>query len=856
MFPDNLTRAETRARAALIDTDSYQVTIDLTGRGVADPTSQFLSTSAVSFTAGRPGRLHIDLIADTVTSASLDGSDLDPQSFAASRLPLDVAPGEHRLVVSARCRYSRGGKGLHRFVDPHDDRVYLYTHFEPADARRMFACFDQPDLKAQFGISVLAPAGWLVVSNGAKVVTTDLEPGVVRWDFCDTARISTYLTAIAAGQYHRVDRHAPVGEGLPMSILCRQSVQDHLDADRIFATTTDGFAVFERHFGYPYPFGKYDQVFVPEFNGGAMENVGCVTFRDEYLFRSRVTAAAHQVRDDTILHELSHMWFGDLVTMRWWDDLWLKESFATWASHFCVGETAEDPTATWAAFCKGMKTAAYRQDQLPSTHPVAADMVDLEAAEFNFDGITYAKGASVLVQLVAFVGQEAFLRGLRHYFADHAYGTTELADLLRSLEWASGRDLSGWSAEWLETSGVNTLRPSIELDESGAIQNFVVLQSAPAAWPTLRTHRIAIGLYERAADRLVRSRQVHLDIRGPETPVPELSGLHQPDLVLVNDDDLSYAKVRLDPRSLHTVLGSIDRLPTALSRAVCWAAAWDMCRDAELPAAEFVALVLRGVGVESSLVAVTAVLAEGLKAAVDYVAPDSREVVLRRWQDGLGALLASAEPGSDHQLALAKAYLSAAGAEQANRLVGWLNQHGVPPGLVIDQELRWQVVNHLARLGRLEEAEIDAELARDHTSTGAEQAAAAKAARPTAAAKAAAWRAAVKEDRIANTMQRAICRAFWARDQDRVLAPYVDRYFETAADISVLRGVWANKGLALRTNVLRDMFPWPRDLGAFLPRLDAWLAGADLAESVRRVIDERRDDAVRAVRCQQAATRG
>ena len=450
MFPDNLTRAEAQARAALIQTTAYRVEVDLGGRDVERADSQFLSSSTVTFTARRSGRLHIDLIADSVRSATLDGVPLDPASFVGSRLPFEVSAGEHELTVTAVCRYSRSGEGLHRFVDPVDGCTYLYTQFEVAEARRVFACFEQPDLKAAFELSVVAPAAWLVVSCGAEVARDVVADGLTRWRFAPTPPISTYVTALVAGDYHAVQhRHAGAAGPIPMALLCRRSLAAHLDAERLFAITMAGFEVFERHFGYPYPFGKYDQVFVPEYNGGAMENVGCVTFRDEYLFRSRVTPASYRTRDDTILHELSHMWFGDLVTMRWWDDLWLKESFASWAANFALAEIDGDPARTWASFTNGFKIWAFRADQLPSTHPIAADMVDLEAVELNFDGITYAKGASVLVQLVAFVGQEAFLAGLRCYFQRHAYGTTTLDDLLAALTEASGRTCragrrSGW----------------------------------------------------------------------------------------------------------------------------------------------------------------------------------------------------------------------------------------------------------------------------------------------------------------------------------------------------------------------------------------------------------------------------
>jgi aminopeptidase N len=875
MFPDNLTRAETRARAELVRTHRYLIAIDLSGRGVEDPEKLFRSDTTITFDATADGDLHVDLIADHIEAASLDGVDLDPSSFADSRLPLHVSPGPHTVRVLAHCRYSRTGEGLHRFVDPADKATYLYTQFEPANARRMFAGFEQPDLKAEFAISAIAPQDWTVVSNGALLSVEPIGDGNARFEFAATKPISTYLTALVAGDYHRVDRtlQTPSGE-VPAALYCRRSLAEHLDADRIWDVTEAGFGVFERHFAQPYPFGKYDQVFVPEYNGGAMENVGCVTLRDEYVFRSRATPASYQVRDDTILHELSHMWFGDLVTMRWWDDLWLKESFATWASNFALSQIADDPDSAWASFTNGFKTWAYRQDQLPSTHPIAADMVDLEAVEQNFDGITYSKGASVLVQLVAFVGQDEFLAGCRQYFERHAYGNTALADLLAALHTASGRDLSGWSAQWLETTGVNTLQPEIELAADGTISSFAVRQSATADHPTLRDHRIAIGLYNTdpgvgsvgsdsgdgsvgERDRtLTRVGRIETDVTGERTEVPELVGLTQPELLLVNDDDLTYAKVRLDPGSLQTVVGRLASLESALARAVCWSATWDMCRDGELAAADYVELVLSTVAVESDPVAVRTVLGQAASAARHYTAPDRRAEVLLRWQDGVTALMDAAEPGSDLQLALVKAFPNAAEDPRgADRLAGWLDGVGVPTGVEIDLELRWSAVLNLARLGRLDEAAIDAEADRDNTVTGAEQAAAAKAARPTAEAKAEAWRLAAEADDVPNGTQRAITLAFWQRGQHDVLAPYVEKYLTAAGEISRGEGDWSTKGYALRENLLRYLFPVPEQLAPFIERLDTWLAETELVDSVRRPLVEGRDNAARALRCQRVVTR-
>lgn len=855
MFPDNLTRDEAMARSALIATSHYRIELDLSGREVADPALTFRSTSTVRFRADAPGSLHIDAIADRVITASLDSEPLDAGRFADSRLPFDVTAGDHELTVTAEYRYSRAGLGLHRFVDPADDRVYCYTQFESAEARRVFACFEQPDLKARMSVTVTAPRDWTVISNGAESARVEVGEALSRWEFAETEPFSTYLVGVVAGEYRQVVAEETAGKNAaPLSILVRDSVLPHLDADRIVEVTRGGFDVFEEAFGYPYPFGKYDQAFVPEYNMGAMENVGCIVLRDSMIFRSRVTAATYRERANVVLHELAHMWFGDLVTMRWWDDLWLKESFAEWAATFAQSRLDAEPSQAWATFCNKRKTWAYRQDQLSSTHPIAADMIDLEAVEQNFDGITYAKGASVLRQLVAFVGEDAFLAGARRYFADHAYGNTELSHLLTALQQASGRDLSGWSAQWLEQAGVNTLRPKLAVDDAGVITRFTVLQEAPAEWPTLRDHRIAIGFYDLTDGRLVRTHRLETDVSGAATEVPELAGRRQPDLILINDDDLTYAKLRLDPRSLSTLIDTIDRIDDPLARAVCWGAAWDMCRDAELPAADYVALVLRGVAVESDLTAVEAVLLQGLRAAQEDTPPAVRETVRRTWQDGLAGLLAAAEPGSDHQLALARAYARAALDPSAGAVInGWLVGEDVPDGLVVDQDLRWILILHLARLGLADDAMITAEQGRDNTITGAEQAAGARAARPDPAAKTEAWRLAVADGNVPNETQRQVCVGFVQPGQDELLRPYLAAYLEAAEQMSAGNGIWGGQGTSLRDNALILLYPRLEDAAEQLRTVDAWLAAADLTPSVRRLVSERRDETARSLRCQQAA---
>ena len=494
--------------------------------------------------------------------------------------------------------YSHTGEGLHRFVDPADGRVYLYSQFEVPDARRVYTTFEQPDLKSVFTFTVVAPENWIVISNTSapNPEANATAGGTKTWLFPPTQRMSTYITAFVAGEYYAVyDEYVGAHGTIPLGHFCRQSIKDHMDVEELVAITKQGFEFFEKQFAYPYPFGKYDQAYVPEYNMGAMENAGCITFRDEYLPRSRQVHSFYENRANTILHEMAHMWFGDLVTMKWWDDLWLNESFAEWASHHAL-VNATEYTEAWTSFTNARKLWAYRQDQLPSTHPIAADNHDLRAVEVNFDGITYAKGASTLKQLVAWVGLEPFMAGLREYFAAHAFENSEFSDLLNALERASGRELDSWADEWLKTSGVNTVAPEFTLDDSGAYTSFAVLQSAADEFPTLRRHRLGIGLYDVADGRLVRRNTIETDISGERTEIAELVGQAQPDLLLLNDGDLTYAKIRLDPRSLATAIEHIDKIDDSLARALLWSAAWDMTRDAEMRTTDFVTLVLRGIG--------------------------------------------------------------------------------------------------------------------------------------------------------------------------------------------------------------------------------------------------------------------
>ena len=839
----NLTRTDAAARAELLAVQSYDLHLDVTDGDGHPGERTFRSVTTVEFTARRAGaETFIDLVADTVHSATLNGTELDVSTYTEDGgLPLPGLAEQNTLVVTADCRYSNSGEGLHRFEDPEDRQVYLYTQFEPADAKRMFACFDQPDLKATFTMHVAAPFDWQVVSNtGGRTIEAG-PAGSQLVHFEPTRRISTYLVALIAGPYAKVtDSH----EGIPLGLYCRASLAKHLDADELFRVTKQGFDFYHRVFDYPYPFDKYDQLFVPEFNAGAMENAGAVTFLEDYVFRSKVSRARYERRAETILHELGHMWFGDLVTMRWWDDLWLNESFATYISTLCQSEATEYTTA-WTTFANTEKAWAYAQDQLPSTHPIAADIPDVAAVEVNFDGITYAKGASVLKQLVAYVGREEFLSGVRRYFRKHEFGNTTLADLLAPLEESSGRDLSEWVEQWLRTSQVNTLRPVFELTNDGRYKSFAIEQTAVAEHPVLRNHRLAVGLYSEGPGGLTRSDRVELDVAGARTEIPELVGHPAADLVLVNDDDLTYAKLRLDERSLGTLRTRIGAMPDPLARALCWSAAWDMTRDAELPAREWVQLVLAGVDAETEISVVQALLARVQTALSSYADPTWAPTGWSALADHAMSALQAAPAGSDMQLQWSRTLASAARTEEhAAVLRGLLDGSRTVEGLEVDADARWAFLSGLVAIGAAGDAEIDAEAERDATATGLRRAATAAALRPTAESKERTWQRAFHDENVPNAVHEAILQGFWHPAQRELTAGYVERYF------TEIRPMWDRRPGEIAKNAVQYLFPpivEPRTIVA----ADAWLADTEQPSPLRRLISEGRDGIARALRARE-----
>ncbi len=831
----NLTHDEARERADLVTVSSYQVELDLTGGKTTFP-----SVTVARFRCSRPGAgTFINLTAPEVREITLNGAPVSLEAFDGDRIMLAGLAAENELRVVADCAYSRSGEGLHRFTDPADGTVYMYSDLETFDAHRIYACFDQPDLKATYELTVTAPDDWQVISNMAPEERGPAGENAARWHFPRTPVMATYITAVAAGPYHVVrDSY----DGIPLGIYCRQSLAEYLDPDEIFEVTRQGFGFYHAAFGVRYPFGKYDQLFVPEFKEGAMENAGCVTFLESYIFRSRVTDFAREARAETILHEMAHMWFGDLVTMRWWDDLWLNESFATWAGTLAEAE-ATRWTSAWTTFAQLYKAWAYRQDQLPSTHPIAADIPDIHAVEVNFDGITYAKGASVLKQLVAYVGRDNFLAAVRRYFAAHAWGNATLADLLAALEETSGRNLSEWSRQWLQTAGVNTLRPEYETDADGRFTSFAIRQEAVPEYPVLRSHRIAIGLYDHGGDGLARRHQLETDVAGALTEIPELIGEHRPDLVLVNDDDLTYAKIRLDDHSLGTLIQAIRDFRDPLPAALAWSAAWDMCRDAEMAARDYVRLVMLGVDSVADISVAQTLLRQASQAVRRFAEPSWAVTGLALMADRLHELLIAAAPGSDAQLAYTQAL---AGITLSDRhlalLAGLLDGTVTFEGLTVDTDLRWTLLYRLVSRGCAGDAEIDAELARDATDAGERHAASCRAAIPDPEAKRAVWEEIIS-GKLPNATFRATLSGFADPDQRSLTEQFRDPYFAALADIW---REWSSDMAQRFVAIGYTICPVSQET---ITITDEYIARTQPPAALRRLLVEGRDDVARALRC-------
>jgi aminopeptidase N len=836
----SLTWDEARGRAELLEVHAYEIDLDLTGAGTGEP---FDTVSTVHFSCVRPGAsTFVELKAATPHEVRLNGVALDPAALVDNRLPLSDLAADNVLVVRASAPYSHTGEGLHRFVDPSDGAVYLYAQACSDDAQRIFACFDQPDLKARMALRVRAPEGWLVAANGEA---TEVAPG--EWVFAPTLPLSPYLMTLIAGPYHvRRDSH----DGIPLALYCRRALAGHLDkdVDEIFEVTRACLDRYHELFGVRYPFGPYGQAFVPEFNAGAMENPGLVTFRDEFVFRSAVSEPERQLRAVVIAHEMAHMWFGDLVTMRWWDDLWLNESFAEYMGYRVVAEATRF-TGAWTDFAVGRKSWGYATDQRPSTHPVAPESVpDVGVALLNFDGISYAKGAAVLRQLAAWISDEAFIAGLRRYFERHAYGNATLADLLAALSETSGRDLAGWAEVWLRRAQVNTLRPRVTTGPDGVFTTVEVEQTAPAGYPVLRPHRVGIGVY--SGGSVVRRVDVDLApaVDGGLTPVPELAGTAAGDLLLLNDGDLTYAKVRFTPDDAERLPRVLPTLDDPLARALVWGAVTEAVRDGEIPARDFVDLCAAALPGEPTLTVFRDIVRFAHATVVDrFLPPSERDAAGVRLAQVCRAVLVAADPGQGRQLVAARAFVAFAGPREVPWLRAWLSGADVPPGLALDDEMRWLVLHRLSVLGLADAAQIEAEYHRDHTPQGAEHAARCRAAMPDAGAKAAAWRVITADSVASNRIVAATAEGFWQPAQDGATSAYVERYFTDMP--AVARWRTPQVLIAAASAAYPRFAVEPRTVAA----AEELLARPDVPPTLRRIVVDLTDELHRALRARAGA---
>ena len=787
----------------------------------------------MSFRCNKPGASTFVEFAGRVHRAELNGRPLSTK-FESGRLLIEGLAADNSLTVEGVATYSRDGTGITWFRDPVDGRTYLHSQFAEHVACLGYPCFDQPDLKAIFAFTVKAPQGWVVASNA---------PGSQRpdgtWTFADTAVMSTYVTAVVAGQYQGFH-----GEhrGIPLGVYCRQSLAEHLDTDEIFAITRQGLDFFERRFAVPYPFAKYDQLFVPDFATGAMENAGCVTHNERMVFRSRVTDAERMNRAETILHEMAHMWFGDLVTLRWWGDLWLNESFAEYMGFLACVEATRFKSA-WLEFANVIVAAAKAQDQMPTTHPVVADIPDVESIKLNLDCITYNKGASVLKQLVAWVGEAAFFQGIAAYFNAHAFGNTDLHDFLNALEGASGRDLKSWSGLWLEQAGVNTLEASLAISD-GRIESATLVQTAPPDHPTLRPHHLRVGLFGLEDGRLSLRSVFDVDVAGSTTGLPQLVGQPAPDLVLANHDDLTYAKLKLDSISLATVTGHLRDLDVPMARALVWGALWDMTRDAQMPARDFVTVSLEHIDVESDAPTIEALIAR-IETAIDTFSAPSNRTALRAQLSGAARLrMMESQPGGDIQLLWAHALItSARDALDVAWVHGVLNGTASVDGLSVDFDIRWAAVTTLVGIGAAGDDLVERELARDPTDEGRRNAALARASRPDASAKQEAWRAVVLGSEPSLVMKREIAYGFHRVEQHELLRPYVKPYFE-----SLIR-MWEGHDSEEAISIATYMYPRAVLSREVITATDEALR-RDLPDPLRRVLVEAQDGVGRALSAQ------
>lgn len=772
---DVLSEEEARIRAARVTNISY----DLDFSFLEDARGYEAQTLVHFDYLGGEGDLRLDLRATELRELQINGETLEAPEYSGVAITLParlLKKGKNTVRVEFANEYERSGNGLHHFRDSMDRSEYLYTSFEPFYAHRLFPCFDQPDLKAIYRLQVTAPADWEIISNDPLLSVRPAGKSLRRHTFVPTKLLSTYLFFLGAGPFAVwTDREARI----PAKLYARKSMAAYVPVDHFFELTRKGLNFFQEYFGYEYPFRKYDQIFCPEFNFGAMENPGAVTFSERYLYRHEPEASELESRADTLIHEMAHMWFGDLVTMRWWDGLWLNESFATYMSQLALTEAAGYPGA-FESFLSSEKSWAYWQDQLPSTHPVAGEVEDTGEAFSNFDGITYGKGASLLKQLAYYIGPENFRRGVQAYFKRHAWRNTDLSDFFDALGEFTERDLNRWTQVHLVSSGVNIIEPVIEVKD-GRTTSVKVVQSPGNGDSLIRPRRLQVAFYSRdESGRLVRSEVASVSLDGKSASVPKLVGVSAPDFAFANHGDHAYAKVFLDPRSLEFVQSHIEEIPDSLTRRAVWITLWHMLRDQAMSPQAYLDIVLAKAPLEPDSKLVRSLVRGVAQVLRSYLPGDLRQEYLQRVQQVSWQQLQEAPTGGDLQkIWFSLLARSASGKDALTRLAGFLDGRTKIDGLEIDPEKRWTVVRRLAAGGYPGARTLVAsELKRDSTDIGRREAMQAEASLPEARAKEAFWRRFIADTQTSLDRMRAAMRGFHQPDQAELTKGYVQAYFD------------------------------------------------------------------------------
>ncbi|MBI2760609.1 MAG: aminopeptidase N [Chloroflexi bacterium] len=839
---DVLTQVEAESRAARVSNTTYDLALSLT-RG----SDSYQGEVTIRFDLTGEGDLFLDARGKRIDVLEVNGRAVTPDwNGYRLTLPGSALAAQNTVHIVYENFYDHTGDGLHQFIDPEDGQEYVYTNFEPYESHRLFPGFDQPDIKATYALTVTAPEDWEVIANSREISARPTGDGRTVRTFETTKRFSTYLFAMIAGPYQVFrDEH----NGIPLGLFCRKSLAKYLDTDELFELSKQGLDFFSEFFAYPYPFGKYDQVFVPEFNAGAMENVAAVTHSEHYVFRDPPTDNQRRVRADTLLHEMAHMWFGNLTTMKWWNDLWLNESFASYMSCLALVEATRF-TDSWVEFSSGMKAWAYRQDQLVTTHPIAGQVADTDQTFLNFDGITYGKGASVLKQLVATIGIDGFREGMRRYFQRHAFSNATLSQFLDALEEGSGRELHDWARLWLETPSLNTIAASWERD-GDRIANLSVTQTAPAEYPTLRPHAIEIALV-REQDGALAVDALPFQLDGPEAEVSEARGRPAPTFVFPNYNDQGYGKFALDPESLAYVREHLERVTDPLLRQLIWGSLWDMVRDQQLKSTDFLTLAGDKVRSETDLELIETIIQRCMAALGRYVPDSVRKASFHDFFQVAWAMLRAA-PQGDAQIIWARALIGVAiNPEDLVLAMRLADGDESVPGLEIDQDMRWDIAVRAVILGMDGAAgRVEVERGRDPSDRGQRMLLRAETARPDLGVKEAAWERFHGDGYGSLHLTAAAMSGFNSYAQRPMLMPFLERFFARVTE------VFETRDKEFTSSYFNNLFPGFRTEQAVLDRSEQLLAEVgDRLPLLTRMLREANDDLSRALKCRAYAENG